>query len=190
MLTLPDTHRSDGGFTLIELLLSVAILGIIGAAIGSSFLVMLTTEQRTNDMLAVSRDRQFVSNYFSDDASGAVTMSEGAQSVCGSSLTALVVFTGRDTDPGTSSTVPTTVAWSYQSGPSAGRLLRTACRGGGPADVRIVARNVSATVPPTVRASCTSSTTVTSAPTAPQVLLTVAQATGGPLRLCALRRSE
>ena len=132
-------HRPDGGFTLIEMLLCVALVGIIGGAIASSLLVMISTQQRTTGMLAVSQDRQLVANYFNDDVAGATTVATGAQPVCGSTVTSLVVLTGSDSEPPTSSlplppapvSATTTVAWSYVAGTPAGSLVRTSCRNGG-----------------------------------------------------------
>ena len=132
-------HRPDGGFTLVEMLLCVALVGIIGGAIASSLLVMISTQQRTTGMLAVSQDRQLVANYFNDDVAGATTVATGAQPVCGSTVTSLVVLTGSDSEPPTSSlplppapvSATTTVAWSYVAGTPAGSLVRTSCRNGG-----------------------------------------------------------
>ena len=176
----------DDGFTLIELLLTVVLLGVVGGAIASSLLVMLSTKKSAEGMLAVSRDRQFVTNYFSDDAAAARTVAEGSQPVCGSALTTAVVFTGTDVDPGTTTSVPTTVAWTYV--PATKELRRTSCRGGGPADVRTLARNVASA--PSVSASCSANVSVTSTPTPAEVRLSVPQATGNDLVLCALRRPE
>ena len=185
MLT-PRRPRPDGGFTLVELLLTVTLMGIVGGAIASSLLVMLSTKQRTEGMLAVSRDRQFVSNYFSDDAAGAVTVSGGSQPVCGTTQSTVVVFTGRDVTPGTTTSVTTTVAWSYV--PVSKTLTRTACSAGSPAQVRTLARNVASA--PTASASCTASVALSSTPKPVQVGLTVPQAAGNPLTLCASRRPE
>ena len=190
MLT-PVRSRSDQGFTLIELLLTVALMGIVGGAIASSLLVMISTKQRTEGTLAVSRDRQFVSNYFSDDAAGAVTLSEGSQPVCGTTQSTVVVFTGKDVTPGTTTvtattSVATTVAWSYV--PASKTLVRTACIAGSPGKSRTVARNVAST--PTASASCTATVAITSTPKPAQVGLTVPQADGVALKLCASRRPE
>ena len=182
MLSRPQ--RPEDGFTLVELLLSVALLGIITGALTSAMLVMLGTKQRSEEMLAVSRDRQFVANYFTDDAAGARAMAVGSQPVCGATVHAVVVFSGKDTDPGTTSQADTTVAWVYE--PARRELARTACRSGGSPDVRVVARNVAAT--PTVSGSCSSSVALSSTPAPRQVALSVPQAHGGPLNLCALRR--
>ena len=178
--------RSDEGFTLVELVLTVALMGIVGGAIASSLLVLLSTKQRTQGALAVSQDRQFVSNYFSDDVAGAVTVTEGSQPVCGTTQSTVVLFSGKDVTPGTTSSVATTVAWSYV--PVSKTLTRTACSAGSPMQVRTVARNVASA--PTASASCTASVALSSTPKPIQVGLTVPQVAGNPLTLCASRRPE
>lgn len=178
--------EQDDGFTLIELLLTVVLLGVVGGAIASSLLVMLSTKKSAEGMLAVSQDRQFVTNYFSDDAAAARSVSEGSQLVCGSTSSTAVVFTGTDVDPGTTTSISTTVAWSYV--PAAKELRRTSCRGTGAADVRTLARNVASA--PSVSASCSSTVTVTSTPRPAEVQITVPQTSGSSLVLCALRRPE
>jgi prepilin-type N-terminal cleavage/methylation domain-containing protein len=196
---LRDTERQqrpDAGFTLIEMLLCVALVGIIGGAIASSLLVMVSTQQRTTGMLAVSQDRQLVANYFNDDVAGATTVATGSQPVCGTTVNSLVVLTGGDSEPPTSSlplppapvSATTTVAWSYVAGTPAGRLVRTSCRNGGTPATRTVAKNVATT--PATSASCTSAVSLTGVPKPAQVSLTVPQVSGAPLVLCALRRPE
>lgn len=180
------TPEREDGFTLVELLLTVVLLGVVGSAIASSMLVMLSTKKSAEGMLAVSQDRQFVTSWFSDDVAGARSIATGTQPVCGTPQSTAVVFTGTDVDPGTTSGTATTVAWTYVS--ASKELRRTSCRGAGPAEVRTLARNVDAA--PTVGGSCSGSGPLTSTPPPAQVRLTVPQAGGAPLVLCALRRPE
>ena len=106
--------------------------------------------------------------------------------MCGSTVNALVVFSGSDVEPGTTTSVGTTVAWSYSS--ATRQVVRTSCRASGSADIRTLARNVSAA--PAVSASCSAVVSVTSQPKPLEVGLTVPQGTGAPLKLCATRRPE
>lgn len=184
MLTAARPARQDDGFTLIELLLSIAILGIIGTAIVSSFLVMLSTQKRTQEAQAVSQDRQLVPIYFTDDVAGARNVATGTQTVCGSARDTVVALFGRDYDPGSVTAVPTTVAYVWSG--ASGRLTRVACRGTGPAATTSIARNVS--TQPTVSANCSSAVPVGSTPAPRRVAITVPQVQGNPLVVCAERR--
>lgn len=177
--------RSAAGFTLIELLMSITILGIIGAAIASSLFVLLSTQQRTQAQLAVSQDRQLVATYFSDDAVSAQTVTTGSQPVCGSTMPTVVTLGGTDFDPGSTTPVATTVAYTYDS--AATTVSRRTCRGASAPTTTVVARNVPTT--PTVSGSCTSDASV-AAPPPVELRLTVPQADGAPVVVCAVRRPQ
>lgn len=175
---------SEDGFSLIELVISIAVLGLVGGAISGSFLVMLGTKTRTESALAVSRDRQFVATYLTDDVTDAAALGTGGHVVCGSTLSTVLLFTSTDFDAGSTSPVAVQVAWTHDAG--AKTLVRTACRGGAPAVTTTVARNVPSA--PTVSASCSSAVGLTT--TSREVALTVPQSDGVDLRLCARRRPE
>ena len=61
--------RRDDGFTLIELVLSVAILGIVSAALLGVVFQYLKTTTDTSARLNESTDQQFVSTYWQNDVS-------------------------------------------------------------------------------------------------------------------------
>ena len=61
--------RGDDGFTLIEMVMSVAILGIISAALLGVMLQYLKTASDTSARLNESTDQQFISTYWQDDVS-------------------------------------------------------------------------------------------------------------------------
>lgn len=177
-------RRSDEGFTLIELLMSITILGIIGGAIASSFFVLLSTQKRTEKQLSVSQDRQLVATYFPDDVAGATSVTTGNQSVCGTSMNTVVTLRGTDYNPGSTTPVPTTVAYTFDS-PSA-RLVRTACRAGGARQDATVARNVLSA--PGVAGDCTASGPLAGTPSV--LRINVPQIDGEPVVVCAVRRPQ
>jgi prepilin-type N-terminal cleavage/methylation domain-containing protein len=61
--------RGEDGFTLIEMVMSVAILGIVSAALLGIVLQYLQTVTDTSARLDESTDQQFVSTYWQDDVS-------------------------------------------------------------------------------------------------------------------------
>jgi len=62
-------ERSDEGFTLIEMVISVAILGIVSAALFGIVLQYAKTTGDTAARLTESTDQQFISTYWQDDVS-------------------------------------------------------------------------------------------------------------------------
>ncbi len=62
-------ERNEAGFTLIELVISVAILGIVSAALCGVVLQYLKTSVDTSARLNESPDQQFISTYWQDDVS-------------------------------------------------------------------------------------------------------------------------
>lgn len=175
----------EAGYTLVELLLAVVLLGIIMASIVGSLFAMLAVRAQTETGLAVSRDRQFFSNRFSEDVADALQVQTGTQTVCGSTIATVVLLSSTDYDPGSTTAVPVRTAWSYD--PTTASLLRTSCRGTGAAVRSTVARNVSGA--PTTSASCSTAVALSSLAPPPVVSMSVPQTGGDPLRICARRRT-
>ena len=69
MLGRDRRRRVDDGFTLIEMVLSVAILGIISAALCGVVLQYLQITSDTSARLNESTDQQFISTYWQNDVS-------------------------------------------------------------------------------------------------------------------------
>jgi len=191
MLTRLRRHaeqRDQAGFTLIELVLTVALLGVIGAAIVSSFLVMLTTKESTTEQLDASADQQFLVSFFTDDVAGArEVLVGGTQTICGTSSSPLVTFAGSDFAPGTTTAVPVRTAWVYRppvSPSTVGQVERLRCVGS-TLTRSTLARDVSAAPTLTGGSSCTSAITATK-PT--YVQLSVTSTFGTTAEPCGRRR--
>lgn len=160
--------RADDGFTLIEMVLSVAILGIISAALSGVMLQYLQTTKDTSARLNESTDQQFISAYWQNDVSslGRQTLNASSaltpgQSVfvgsagpagCGTSVgTVAVAFAWNEFNVNASNpanawdTTPHEVA--YVTIPSSGRLVlkRVRCRNGAADQPQTVAHNLTAT---------------------------------------------
>ncbi len=65
----PRRTRGDDGFTLIEMVMTVAILGIVSAALLGIVFQYLKTTSDTSARLNESTDEQFVSTYWQNDVS-------------------------------------------------------------------------------------------------------------------------
>lgn len=174
--------RSDDGFTLIELVISVAILGIIVAALCGVMLQYLKTTTDTSARLNESTDEQFISTYWQNDVSSLGRRSfdsstktvPPAQSVfvgsagpggCGSSVGSVVVafawnqfLVGASIPDDAWNTTSNEVA--YVTVPNGPRLLlqRVRCKNGVASTPLTVAHNL--TTAPTISCdtTCTSST--------------------------------
>lgn len=174
-------RRRDDGCTLIEMVLTVAILGIISAALLGVVLQYLKTASDTSARLSESTDQQFISSYWQNDVSslGRQTLSSSgtltpAQSVfvnaagpsnCGTSLGSVVVaFAWNEFDVNAVNpdnawhTTPHEVA--YVTVPAGSRMLlvRVRCRDGATSQPQTVARNLTATPDITCDTTCESST--------------------------------
>lgn len=158
--------HQDEGFTLVEMIMTVAILGIISAALLGVVLQYLKTTTDTRARLTESTDQQFISTYWQNDVSSLGRQSFNgtgmvvAQSVfegtagpagCGSATgTVVVAFAWNEFEVGASTpanawnTTPHEVA--YVTVPSGSRLLlqRVRCRNGVADTPQTVAHNLTA----------------------------------------------
>lgn len=158
--------RGEDGFTLIEMVISVAILGIVSAALLGIVLQYLQTVTDTSARLNESTDQQFVSTYWQNDvsslgrrnlnvASGSFTTEQSVfvgmagPDGCGSSAGSVVVaFAWNEFPVGVSapadpwSFTPHGVA--YVTEPQGTRLLlqRIRCRNGVSSSPRTIAHNL------------------------------------------------
>ena len=168
--------RADDGFTLIELTLSVAILGIVSAALSGVVLQYLQTTRDTSARLNESTDQQFIATYWQNDVSSIGRQTLGSSSVlapqqsvfvntpgpggCGTSVGTVVValawneFTVDAPNPANAwDTTPHEVA--YVTVPTGSRLLlkRVRCRNGTASQPQTVAHSLTTT--PTIGCSTT-----------------------------------
>jgi len=173
----PDEH----GFTLIELILSVAILGIVSAALLEIVFQYVKTTSDTSARLNESTDEQFVSTYWQDDVSSlgrrSLSLATGTfstdQSVfvgsagpggCGSSVGSVVVafawneFQTDITVPDPWDSQPQGVA--YVTVPNGSRFLlqRIRCKDGVAGAPLTVAHNLTAAPTIACDTSCGSTT--------------------------------
>ena len=176
MLGRDRRRRADDGFTLIEMVLSVAILGIISAALCGVVLQYLQITSDTSARLNESTDQQFISTYWQNDVSslGRQTLNSSSvltrdQSVfvnsagpasCGTSMGTVVVafawneFNVDAPNPANAwDTTPHEVA--YVTVPAGSRLLlkRVRCRDSEADQPQTVAHNL--TTPPTIACDTT-----------------------------------
>ena len=174
--------RDDDGFTLIELVMSVAILGIVSAALLGIVLQYAKTASDTSARLNESTDQQFVSTYWQNDVSSlgrrSLTVASATfstdQSVfvgstgpggCGSAVGSVVVaFAWNEFDAGTTapadpwSSKPQEVA--YVTVPNGSRFLlqRVRCKNGVTGTPLTVAHNLIAAPTISCDTACDSTT--------------------------------
>jgi prepilin-type N-terminal cleavage/methylation domain-containing protein len=86
--------RSEEGFTLVEILISMAIIGILMAAVGGALIISLKTSDATKQRFAQSNDVQIASAYVANDVQSASAVDvPGSTSNCSAAFTTLVTFT-------------------------------------------------------------------------------------------------
>lgn len=174
--------RGDGGFTLIELVLSVAILGVVSAALVGVMFQYLRTTSDTSARLTESTDQQFISTYWQNDVSSlgrrsldlatatfstdqSVFVGPGGPGGCGDSVGSVVVsFAWNEFDVGTA---PPANPWNskpqqvaYVTVPNGSRFLlrRVRCSDGVARPAMTVARNLTAAPTITCDTSCSDTT--------------------------------
>lgn len=113
--------KRDEGFTLIELLLSIVILGVVVAAVGSAIIVGFTTTSGTSQRLSESHDAQIASAYLAKDVQNAISITSATTASCGPG--ALITFSNDGTNPA--------IAYYYGTSGGETQLTRTACDGSG-----------------------------------------------------------
>ena len=182
------THH-ESGFTLIELVVSVAILGVVSAALLGIVLQYAKTTVDTRSRLTESTDQQFISTYWQDDVSSlgrrsldvatatfstdqSVFIGPGGPGGCGSSAGSVVVsFAWNEFDVGTA---PPANPWNskpqqvaYVTVPNGSRLLlqRVRCSNGVEKPATTVAHNLTAA--PTISCDTDTATTRCPPPTLP-----------------------
>ena len=172
------SDRGDSGFTLVEVVITVAILGVVTAALCGIVLQYLKTTADTTARLSESTDQQFISTYWQSDVSSLGKRSFATTSVSASqSVFEGAAYTGSCLVPGGSvvvsfawndfafNAVDPDVAWSstvdevtYATVPSADAglsLKRVRCHGGAVGTPHTVALNL--TGPPSVACDTTCS---------------------------------
>jgi prepilin-type N-terminal cleavage/methylation domain-containing protein len=163
MLRRRQESPADEGFTLIELVISIAVLGLVMGAISGAMAVALKANKETTQRIDASSDQIFSSTWFAEDVSAANTITTPATPACGSGVV-VIEFTNSDwrstTPPATPppSPAPTTQTVSYVLRPGADstirELHRLACTSSATPDLdSVVARRLSATIPPLVTVS-------------------------------------
>lgn len=174
--------RDDDGFTLIELVLSVAILGVVSAALLGIVFQYAKTTRDTSARLNESTDEQFVSTYWQNDVSSlgrrSLALASGTfsteQSVfvgsagpggCGSAVGSVVVgFAWNEFDVGTASPADpwgsTAQRVAYVTVPNGTRFLlqRVRCRNGVADAPLTVAHNLTGAPTVSCDVSCGSTT--------------------------------
>ena len=170
-------YRAEDGFTLIEMVMTVAILGIVSAALLGVMVQYLKTTGDTSARLNESTDQQFISTYWQNDvsslgrrsyASGSFTVGQSVfvgsagPGGCGSSLgSAVVAFAWDEFRTGVANpddawnSTPHEVA--YRTVPNGSRLIlqRIRCRNGVASAPQTVAHNLASA--PTVNCDTTCS---------------------------------
>lgn len=91
-------RNRQGGFTLVELTVSIAILGIVMAALTGAMLLALKSTAEANDALGEAGDVQLAAAYFPDDVAGSNTMTASGTPKCGTG-TLVIELAGPDFNP-------------------------------------------------------------------------------------------
>jgi prepilin-type N-terminal cleavage/methylation domain-containing protein len=138
-----DRSVRDRGMTFTELLLTVAILGLVMAALSGAVVLFLRTQGDPGDRVDQTRGLQQLVNYLPADVASAQRIEFDAPwtSPCltlGQPELNLIwseSFPGDDTE---------TVAVTYIVAPDGTSLVRSKCRDGGGSESTTVARNVGA----------------------------------------------
>ncbi len=147
-MSAPRRER-DRGLTLVELIIAVALMGLIGGAIGGALYFGIKTTNNSSTRLDQSMTEMAVTRYLTGDilsAEGPVTV-KGSDSTCGS---APLKFSSRSDV--TKATKDTVVAWSL----SGTDLIRRTCLNGTTTTEHVIATGISAFTPGTCAVSCTS----------------------------------
>ena len=104
--------RGEEGFTLVELLISVAILGVVLAAISGVTFTAVRTTADAEVRLDESNDLMLAASYFGDDVQGAQSVSIGTTPRCGADDSVVVELVGEDfADDDTFATSTTVVSY-------------------------------------------------------------------------------
>ncbi len=127
---LKPPQQRESGFTLIEMILSIAILGVIMAALVGLLFASMTADKQTKSRLDGTRDEQFTAVFFAGDVQGATDVVVGATARCGPG-TAVIEFRGTSYDPVTLADKVTVVSYAFTTpvvdGVPTGRLERRSC---------------------------------------------------------------
>jgi prepilin-type N-terminal cleavage/methylation domain-containing protein len=139
-MTSRNFHRvrsGDEGFTLPELLISIALVGLITAAVASALMVSFRSQDASSASLAESHDQQQLAVYLPKDIESSVQDSVDKQPTAGSGCTGVPIGTNvlRLTSVDASSGTVVSYAVSYRIEGSAApyQLYRYACVAGGAA---------------------------------------------------------
>jgi prepilin-type N-terminal cleavage/methylation domain-containing protein len=151
--------QRESGFTLIEMILSIAILGVVMAALVGLMFASMAADKKTKSRLDGTRDEQFSAVYFAPDVAGATDVVTATAAGCGSG-TAVIELRGASYDPVTLANKVTVVSYVFSAplvdGVPTGRLERRSCEALAspapsypliPVNKMIVARTLSATSP-------------------------------------------
>lgn len=175
-------RRDDDGFTLIEMVISVAILGIVSAALLGVVVQYAKTSRDTSARLNESTDEQFVSTYWQNDVSSlgrrslavasatfstdqSVFVGSAPPGGCGGSVGSVVVaFAWNEFDAGTTppadpwSSKPQRVAYVIVPNGSRFLLQRVRCKNDVAGSPQTVAHNLTEAPVITCDTSCISTT--------------------------------
>jgi prepilin-type N-terminal cleavage/methylation domain-containing protein len=83
MLTSRAGVRDDAGFSLVELMVSIALLGILMAAVTGAMFGAMDASKSTDVRLSESQDLRLATSYFAADAAGAQAFATSGTARCG-----------------------------------------------------------------------------------------------------------